>query len=160
MGIKSLSRAWEQKSSTTRSAPSPSLALAGRGQTLALLWEGCCYPSTAFCWGMQRAGKGVPFPLLAPELPPTAVLKSLRFCVVMPWTSSGIFLQQSTENSAALSNLTEIAFLKYLIFWFTFFKRAWCADNSFFNYAIKMLQINHLYFFAIPDFGSFSSCWF
>lgn len=59
---------------------------------------------------MQRAGEGVPLPLLAPELPPAAVPKSLRFCGVVPWTSSGPFLEQSTENSAGLSNSTEVAF--------------------------------------------------
>lgn len=61
----------------------------------------------------ERLAKGTLFPAsssLFLSFLPTAVLKTLGFGVIMPSASSGSFLEQSTTNSASLSNLTEVGF--------------------------------------------------
>ena len=70
--------------------------------------------SPASAGGPQRGGQGVPLPLLAPELPTYHL--PLGFGVIMPRSSTGSFLEQSTKNSMALSNLTEVRFVKFFIF--------------------------------------------
>lgn len=103
---------WEHKSSTI----SPISSSIGRDMrnpstSMRMVLIPQCELLLGHTWGAIR---GSHCPLLS--FPPTTVQKLLGFEVIVPWTSIGSFLEQSTNNSAALPNLTGVGFQVFSIF--------------------------------------------
>lgn len=116
---------WEHESSTTSSTSSS----IGRDGTNPSTSTGrVLIPQCELLLRHTRgAVRGSRCPLLS--FPPTTVLKSLGFEVIMPWTSIGSFLEQSTNNSAVLPHLAKVGFQFFSIFCLFFFMSTRRADN-------------------------------